>query len=85
MRNKSKALVIFFRDKNEVIIFRIDEYLNHDNIETIQLRNIEIIQFTLMDELHIIIKHAIFGIETLFISTIKEKFDGTRCSISMIE
>jgi hypothetical protein len=38
-----------------------------------------------MDELHIIIKHAIFGIETLFTSTIKEKFDGTRCSISMIE
>jgi hypothetical protein len=35
-------------------------YLNHDNIETIQLRNIEIIQFTLMDELHIIIKHASF-------------------------
>jgi hypothetical protein len=60
LRNKSKALVIFFRDKNEVIIFRIDEYLNHDNIETIQLRNIEIIQFTLMDELHIIIKHVSF-------------------------
>jgi len=25
----------------------------------------------------------VFRIETLFISTIKEKFDGTRCSISM--